>query len=168
MRRALVAFLLAAPVASALAPDAQACGDKFMVLGRGVRQRIPKAKHPSAVVVYARPGSASAAAVRAANLEAVLAKAGHRVSDALSAEELAAALRNGGTVVVAGLADVEAAADQVRAVAPHARVVPLVDKKRDDQKAARARFPHAIVVPGAPAAYVKSVDGAMETRQASR
>jgi hypothetical protein len=168
MRRALLAFLLVVPATAVLAPDARACGDKFMVLGRGVRQRIPRAKHPSAVVVFARPGSPAADAARAAHLEAVLAKAGHRVSDAASAEELAAALRNGGAVVVAGLADVEAAAEQARAVAPHARVVPLVDKKRDDHKAARARFPHVIIVPGAPAAYVKSVDAAMETRQAAR
>src|SRR5438093_471 len=58
--------------------EAAACGDKFLVIGRGAR-RVPKARHPAAVLLYLRPGSSLPMAAKEMRLEATLRQAGHGV-----------------------------------------------------------------------------------------
>lgn len=171
MRSALRVTLLGAAFLAALvatAPDVLACGDKFLVLGRGIRSRIPKAARPASIVLYVRPGSNVADSARKMKLQPSLAQAGHTVRVASSEPELVAALRGGTELVLVDLAGLPAVADQAQALAPAARVLPLVDKRADDVKAAQARFAHPILVPSAPAAYLKVIDSALHARQASR
>lgn len=61
------------------APVLFACGDKFVVLGRGVRfQRIHAARHPASILVYMSPGSRVAQADKEFQLQAMLKLAGHK------------------------------------------------------------------------------------------
>lgn len=152
----------------ATSADVLACGDKFLVLGRGIRNRVPKAARPASILLYVRPGSQVADAAKALKLRSSLAQAGHTLREARTAGEMEAALRGGTDVVLVDLGGIETVTAQVQSLAPNARVLPLVDKRRDDVRAAQARFAHPILVPSAPAAYLKVIDSALDVRWASR
>jgi hypothetical protein len=58
----------------------QACGDKFLMVGRGVKfQRAYAAIHPASIVIYAEPQRHAAKAIRDPRLQSDLKLAGHRV-----------------------------------------------------------------------------------------
>jgi hypothetical protein len=60
---------------------AQACGDKFLMVGRGARfQRAYASVYPGKLLIYARPSTDSKAAIRDPQLHKALRQAGHSVS----------------------------------------------------------------------------------------
>jgi hypothetical protein len=79
-RRVLLVAALVV-VASAAYPVVQACGDKFLMVGRGAKfQRAYASVHPGKVLIYARPSTAERAAIRDPQLHRALRQAGHAVS----------------------------------------------------------------------------------------
>jgi hypothetical protein len=64
-----------------LSPVLQACGDKFLMVGRGARfQRAYASVYPGKVLIYARPSTDPKAAIRDPLLHKALRQAGHAVS----------------------------------------------------------------------------------------
>ena len=71
---------LAAGIAT-VSPAALACGDKFMMLGRGPRfQKVYASVYPGKVLIYAKPSSDPKGAIRNPQLPKVLRQAGHTVT----------------------------------------------------------------------------------------
>jgi hypothetical protein len=67
--------------ASTLYPVAKACGDKFLMVGRGARfQRAYASIYPGKVLIYTRPSADVKAAIRDPRLHKALRQAGHSVS----------------------------------------------------------------------------------------
>jgi hypothetical protein len=65
----------------ALSQVAQACGDKFLMVGKGARfQKAYASVYPGNIYIYARPSTSSKAAIRDPKLHKALRQAGHRVS----------------------------------------------------------------------------------------
>jgi hypothetical protein len=65
----------------ALHPVTQACGDKFLMVGRGAKfQRAYASVYPGKVLIYARPSTDQKAAIRDPQLHKALRQAGHAVS----------------------------------------------------------------------------------------
>ena len=81
------------------AVDMLACGDKFLIGGRGTRYQRPKTARAASVLIYADPASAVAAALKKAKVESLLKLEGHRATKVQSLQELS-------TVVVGGRYDV--------------------------------------------------------------
>jgi hypothetical protein len=80
VRIATLAVVLAVAV-PALYSVAQACGDKFLMVGRGAKfQRAYASVYPGKVLIYARPSTDSKAAIRDPQLHKALRQAGHAVS----------------------------------------------------------------------------------------
>jgi len=72
-----------------------ACGDKFLLVGRGVRmQRAYAAVHPANILIYARPTTSANAAIRDPQFQKSLRQAGHSVSAIEDATLLDHALRS--------------------------------------------------------------------------
>ena len=102
--------------ASALVPAALACGDKFLMVGRGAKfQRAYASVHPGKVLIYARPSTDAKAAIRDPQLHKALRQAGHAVSVIEDWALLEVALRTAPTDVV--LVDVAEAAKLRAAIA---------------------------------------------------
>jgi hypothetical protein len=79
-RLALIVVALTVTV-PALYPVAQACGDKFLMVGRGAKfQRAYASVYPGKVLIYARPATNPKAAIRDPQLHKALRQAGHTVS----------------------------------------------------------------------------------------
>lgn len=59
----------------------EACGDKFLLVGRGVRfQRAYAAVHPANILIYARAATDADRAIRDPQFQKTLRQAGHRLS----------------------------------------------------------------------------------------
>ena len=93
MRRSLTDFAFAVALVLATAQASDACGDKFVVFGRGVRFRTAyAAAHPAAILVYMNPTSHVPLVDRDFHLVATLRLAGHRPSVVETKDELHDAL----------------------------------------------------------------------------
>ena len=75
--------------------DLIACGDKFLVAGRGTRYQRPKTARAASVLIYADPGSAVAATLKKEKVESLLKLEGHRATRVQSLEELSAVVSSG-------------------------------------------------------------------------
>ena len=145
---------------ASLAPaPALACGDKFLVIGRGAG-RVQKARHPAAIVLYVPVASAFSTTARKMRLEKTLKQAGHKVQsidDWTALRERMAARRFDFVVTDLGDASSIAAA----ATANGGQVVPVVAKDAD--KGAFATYP-AVIRAGKSLAYLGTLDAAMAGR----
>jgi hypothetical protein len=75
--------------------DLLACGDKFLVAGRGTRYQRPKTARAASVLIYADPSSAVATALKKAKVESLLKLEGHRATKVQTLKELSAVVSNG-------------------------------------------------------------------------
>jgi hypothetical protein len=81
MSRTLPLVVVLALSTSAWYPAAQACGDKFLMVGRGAKfQRAYASVYPGKVLIYARPSHDPKAGVNNVQLHKALRQAGHAVS----------------------------------------------------------------------------------------
>ena len=88
--RLAIAFLAVTTIGSAVA---FACGDKFLMVGRGLSfQRAYAAVHPASIVIVLPPKSMKSAAVRDPRLLTALKMAGHRVEVVKQPSDLREAL----------------------------------------------------------------------------
>lgn len=96
MKNALAVVALAAAMSVLSSPASQACGDKLVPLGGGVRfEQIHASRHPGKIILFLNPASKLPAANTEFRLGAALQKAGHAVSTVASRDELDAAMRTG-------------------------------------------------------------------------
>ena len=86
---------LVAAVALSTGADLLACGDKFLVGGRGTRYQRPKNARAASVLLYANPSSGLPTALGKMPVESVLKQQGHRLTTAESLEQLSALLTGG-------------------------------------------------------------------------
>lgn len=87
--------MLAVLLAVGITGDLIACGDKFLVAGRGTRYQRPKTARAASVLIYADPGSAVAATLKKEKVESLLKLEGHRATRVQSLEELSAVVSSG-------------------------------------------------------------------------
>ena len=113
MRRSLILGLAAIVLVS---NGALACGDKFVVFGRGVRfQSAYAAAHPASVLIYMNPSSHMPLIERDFHVEATLRQLGHKPRVVTTPEDLQTALAAGTYDVVLVDIDDVASVEKVRA-----------------------------------------------------
>lgn len=146
--------------------QAEPCGDKFLVVGRGMRYQRLRATHPASILIYANPGSRAPAALKALQLESNLKLAGHKPLAVDDTAALDDALRAGSyDLVVSDLADADALVLRAQSAASKPRIVPmLLNPTAQEQAEARNRFGLIIKAPGKSKELLKVIDDAMGTR----
>jgi hypothetical protein len=161
MRR--LTWLLASLLVSASTSDGEACGDKFLRVGRGARyQRSYVAVHPANLLLVARPGSSVAAALR--ELEPTLKRAGHKpvvVRDAAAAHD---ALERGHfSIVLTDIKDVPAVEGATRTAGAKVDVLPFLEQPTPEARAAaEAGYRCVAEIPGKKAEVLGKIDEIME------
>jgi hypothetical protein len=165
MKRTLLLGLAVLGCALAVGGDALACGDKLVVVGRGLHAKR-KVVSRASILVYARPGGSLPAALGEGGLQRNLERAGHRLSRVANEEELKNALAAGGYDLV--LADMKAAS-RVEAQAKEAPTRPTVlptlyNPSPAELTAAESQFQCVLKSPGKEKDYLAVVDEAMATR----
>jgi hypothetical protein len=175
MRHILVAAVIAAAVGQGAVP-LHACGDKLMMLGRGIRFQSKHTPRAAAVLLYL-PESATGQALTDPKLESALREAGHQVRAVTSPADLETALRSGTFDVV--LANVTHAPELEKAktvAAGGAVVLPAIylvapasgaankQQSKADRDQSSKEFGVIVEVPGRPGHYCHAVDQAMELK----
>jgi hypothetical protein len=95
MRKRRTLGILVMVLAVSMSSDLFACGDKFLVAGRGTRYQRPKTARAASVLIYADPASAVGATLKKARVESILKLEGHRATEVRSLEELSAVVSSG-------------------------------------------------------------------------
>jgi hypothetical protein len=156
----ILTLLVLRPAAS------EGCGDKFQRVGRGARfQRGYVALHPACILLYARPQSQVAKALR--DLEPALKRAGHLPLVVEQPAGIAPALKAGHfAVVMTDLADVTMVqAQALVAAVPEPSVLPILYKPTAERKAAvEKEFSCMVEAPGKQVDVLAEIDGLMERR----
>lgn len=171
MHKRAVFLVVASILSLSNASPIHACGDKLLLLGRGIRFQSRHTPNPASVLLYLPAALRSGAALADPKLESALREAGHEVRSVASQQELHDALQGGRYDVV--LADLTEAAELRRAMTPSQGVVlPVVylvaparrPEGRADAARAEKEFGVVLQVPGRPGHYCALVDKAMELK----
>ncbi len=141
--------------AALLASDAAACGDKFLVIGRGAK-RVAKARHPAAIALYLHTGSPLAAVAKEMRLEKTLRDAGHKVEVVPDETTLQAALASRRlNFVIADWADAQGL---TLPDAHSPRIVPVV--RANEMTPVSFGYP-LVIRAGKSLSYLSALDAAM-------
>jgi DNA-binding NtrC family response regulator len=123
-RRVFITGLIAATAAGSI--DLDACGDKFLRVGRSARFRRYAAVHPAAILIY-RPVNSTRAGID--ELKALLKRAGHKAVALDRAASVSAALAASPyDVVIADYLDAERLKGDLRSAASQAALLPILNK----------------------------------------
>lgn len=147
--------------------SAQACGDKFLLLGRGVKfQRAYAAAYPASIVIYAQPQRSAAKAIRDPRLQSDLKIAGHRV---VVVETEAALVRALGTervdLVLTDVADADRTSTEGAASPSKPTVLPVMyEPTREEAKRIEARYQCRLTSSDRADRYLRTIDDAMKAR----
>lgn len=95
MKRRIGLVALVAAVGLWTGADLLACGDKFLVAGRGTRYQRPKNFRAASILIYANPSTGLEAALQKLPVESVLKREGHRFTTVATPGELSAILASG-------------------------------------------------------------------------
>ena len=154
-----------------VAQEAGACGDKFLVIGRGVRQqRAQGAVQRASILLYLDAPGHLRAALTESKLEADLKLAGHRLRSAEGRSELAESLASGKYDIV--LADISEVAALEQAVGSGSRrpfLLPVIYNPTGEELAeAEAEFSCVMKSPSTKKHYLAVIDEAMVLRKRGR
>jgi hypothetical protein len=128
-------------------PRGEACGDKFVRVGRGGRfQRGYVAVYPATILVFVNTTSAGAASMQ--RLPATLKAAGHKARAVASADAFAHALKaERFDLVMVEEAEMPQLAAAIDAAVPHPEVLPILRRPtRAQVEAAARKQAHACIV----------------------
>ena len=107
--------------------DLLACGDKFLVGGRGTRYQRPKNARAASVLIYADPSSAVAATLKQAKVESLLKLEGHRATKVQTLDQLSTVVSTGRFDVILTANSDSINVQKMLASGPDAAVVVGVD-----------------------------------------
>ena len=125
MRRIVTAVAVASLVAAATA-NLDACGDKFLRVGRSMRFHRYAAVHPAAILIYA-PADSTPAGIK--EFEAILKRAGHRPVALANGADVSQALKSAPyDLVIADYSDSTRIREDLRAVESRAGLLPILYK----------------------------------------
>ena len=164
MFRHLAAIGVAATLCLTFATDVNACGDKFMRVGRSSSGRRYAALHPSSILIY-RPLGSTAKGMT--DLEKLLKQAGHAPRILQRDEGVAPVLASANyALVIADYADVEMLKGHLAGTASAPAILPILAKSdRAIEAQIRSEF-HSLIKPRAmePNDALAEIDHAIDFR----
>ena len=164
MRRIILALGIVAGVYLSSITAADACGDKSLRIGRGVR--FQRTAHPAAVLIYLPSNASAIASARAPKLQSFFKTVGHKSQTVQGADMLSEALKSGRYDVV--LTDLTEAANlqkQIDTAASKPVVVPVASKEtKAEVAAARKQYGYIVKDPRSGDEYLDAIEGAMRSR----
>jgi len=143
-----------------------ACGDRLLVLGRGVRFQIAEAEYPASILHFMNPARPESG-LGDSKLKAILVQAGHRLHSVTSAQEFAEALRTSRfDLVLIDFADAPGLEELLPASASKPLVLPfLYTKEKTIISAAVKQYGLVLKAPGKVGYMLATLDRAMELKQ---
>lgn len=159
MRRILIAPAITAGIMLLGIAAADACGDKALRIGRGIR--FQRTSHPAAVLIYIPSNN-----LRATQLQSMLKKVGHKSSAVESKDRLSDALESGRyDLVFTDLADAAGLEKQIVTSPSKPVLVPVVSKAtKAEVTAAQKQYKYLVKDPHSAEKYLDAIDRALGSR----
>jgi len=159
MRKFLPAGLMIAAVFLLGAAGVEACGDKALRIGRGIR--FQRTVHPAVVLIYI-PSNPT----RASQVQSLLKKVGHKSYAAQREDNFNEALRSGQYDLVLGDLDVAANLGKQIENSPSRPVfIAIVSEgTKAEVAAAQKHYSHVVKNPHSSERYLDAIEGAMRSR----
>ena len=166
MMRAYLAVLSTAAVLLQTTNTTQACGDKFLLVGRGIEfHRAYAALYPASIVIYARLAGDAAKAIRDSRFQASLKQSGHRVVLVESDAALARALEDRVDLILTDIADAERLSREASVAPSKPTVLPVMYRPTDaEARTVEARYQCRLTSADRADRYLAAIDNAMKTR----
>jgi hypothetical protein len=165
MRMFLRAVLFVATFLPCAPPFAGACGDKLLVLGRGVKFGSINSSYHASIIAYVPDSVAQSAAVNDPHFQVALQKAGHKLLLVHQADVLAEASKSGKYDIILVDPQDEAMVDkQVTTAAVNMVVMPVVYDGADLKTAVATQFRCIRKTSGKNNACFSTIDKAIESR----
>jgi hypothetical protein len=165
--RAYTTILAATTVLLQTSNAAQACGDKLLLVGRGVEfHRAYAALYPATIVIYAKPPGDAAKAIRDSRFQANLKQSGHRVLLVETDAALAHALESDKVdLILTDVADAEKLSRQASAAPTKPTVLPVMYRPTPaEAQTIEARYQCRLTSADRADRYLAAIDSAMKTR----
>jgi hypothetical protein len=145
-KRVLLAGMLVAGMVAIGSGVASGCGDKFVLIGRGLR--VARSQFPSSILIFLNPNSRVPAAEKEFRLEATLRAAGHKPVVAESEAEVHKALSSGKfDLVLADVTDAPALRKEASAASSKPVVLPILYKPTAAELSAAEKAANGMVRP---------------------
>ncbi len=143
-----------------------ACGDKLLVLNRGLRFQDFSSSRPASILLYTHTGSRTSDAINDGQLQSALLKAGHKLQIVGEHSRLDDALKTGHyDLVLADLADAAGIEEQLRALPSPPVVVPVVyEGTKAEAEAVKAHYRCLLKAPDKSGNYLNAIDRALEEK----
>jgi len=146
---------------------AEACGDKFLLVGRGVEfHRAYAALYPASIVIYARLPADAAKAIRDSRFQTSLKQAGHRVLLVENEAALASALEADRVdLILTDVAGAERVSRRALAAPSKPTVLPVMYRPtKEEVQTIEARYQCRLTSADRTDRYLAAIDNAMKAR----
>ena len=164
MKRRIGSVALVAAVGLWMGTDLLACGDKFLVVGRGTRYQRPKNARAASILIYASPSAGLHAVLKSMPVESVLKRHGHLSTTVETPEQLTAILVGGRfDVVLVSSADTTAV-EKLVGEDPNAAVVLAIcdNASGGEPREAEKNASCALKAPAKERSLLEAIDKAVE------
>lgn len=148
--------------------DLVACGDKFLVVGRGTRYQRPKGARAASVLFYTSPESGLTVLFKTMRVDSVLKREGHRATAVATLEQLSAALAGASfDVIFVDAADVPAVKGLLAGRPESPTLLPFCDGTRTTPVAAARDADFCMTSPPKERSILEAIDQAVDRRDRS-
>lgn len=165
MRKLVLTILLGAGVVAACGVSASACGDKLLVLGRGIRLEALLGNRPAKILAYQHAGTHGADLITNPQFQSAIKGAGYQLRVVRDTEELEVALRVGKyDLVVSDIADANALESTLQSLPVAPTLIPILyQPTKADLASAEKRYRY--VLKSSPkGANLSAIEQALETK----
>ena len=166
MRKALIIALVVLASSMTRSVTVNACGDKFLQVGRGAKFRAYAAIYPASILVYAHAAPGASTAIRDRGLQATLKAAGHTVTMVEDERLLEQALKSDKfDLVLADVIDATSLEQKVQSSPTRPTVLPVTYKPtKVEAEALEKQFNCRLKASDRSDRYLTVIDDAMKAR----
>lgn len=143
------------------ASDLLACGDKFLVTGRGTRYQRPKNARAANVLIYANPASGLPGTLENVPVDKLLKREGHQATSVETLDQLASMLMGGRFDVVLVANTVASAVEKLLAGTSEAPVMVAFCVKPGTAGVADTKAPCSVKAPPKERSLLEAIDKAV-------
>lgn len=166
MRKLALAVLLSAGVVVCCGVSANACGDKLLVLGRGIRLGTLLGNRPVKILAYQHAGTHGADLITDSQFQSALKSAGYQLRVVRDTEELEVALRLGKyDLLLADTADSDALESTLQSSAAAPTLIPIVyQPTKADLVTVEKRYRYVLKASRKGGGNLSAIEQALETK----
>jgi len=166
MRRCALVAILSAAMVACCSVSANACGDKLLVLGRGIRLEALLGNRTAKILAYQHAGTHGAELIADPEFQSALKNAGYQLRIVRDTEELEVALRLGKyDLLLSDIADTDAVEPTLQSASTAPALIPILyQPTKPDLATAEKRYRYVLKAPRKAGGNVSVIEHALETK----